>query len=268
VLHRFSSTDDLWPFYRENGYVVVSDLFDAGVLEAAKEDVLSLFATGLRVTAGTSDLLSLIVERYDSDRAAWQRCAKRMQDMLGVYRLSAGPAVEEVLRGLSLARPMISTRPEVRMDMPSDDRYTQPWHQDWRSGQGSLNSATIWVPLHDVDAANGAIEIVPGSHLLGYLDSEEIPNPRRFSIPEESFDASGTRVAEVRLGEAVIFSQMLVHRSGHNTSAQPRITVQLRFGDYAEPHFVDRGLPTPVGSEFLWSPPPHGEQMREVYAAA
>jgi len=45
-------------------------------------------------------------------------------------------------------------------------------------------------------------------------------------------------VAELNAGEVVIFSQMLVHRSGVNGSELPRLTCQLRFSDRSHPNFI------------------------------
>jgi ectoine hydroxylase-related dioxygenase (phytanoyl-CoA dioxygenase family) len=150
--------------------------------------------------------------------------------------------------------------------MPQDQQYMQPWHQDWRSGQSSLNSITIWVPLHDVREENGAIDVMPQTHRWGLLQTEELSNPRRFLVNDPIIEGCQYFPAEIKQGESVAFSQMLVHRSGFNRTNQPRITVQLRFGDYAEPHFVARGLPVPAGSDLLWNPPPSEREMKQVFS--
>jgi phytanoyl-CoA hydroxylase len=173
-----------------------------------------------------------------------------MWDLLGVYSLAAGPAVDTALRKLGLGEPMISTRPEVRTDMPGDEHYMQPWHQDWRYGQGSVNAVTIWTPLRDVGVENGTIDVMPRTHLLGYPETEELEYGP----------------AEMRFGEAIVFSQRLVHRSGFNRSGRARVTVQTRFSDAAEPDFVRRGFPTPAGSELVWDAPPSRADVESVFA--
>jgi phytanoyl-CoA hydroxylase len=266
MLQRFGVSDDFAPAYRRDGYVVLRDVFPTGELERARDELYDLFETrfaaaGINGSSGSS----LLAATYRSERGLWQQCARRMWDLMSVYSLAAGPRLADTLRRLGLERPMISTRPEVRTDMPGDERYMQPWHQDWRYGQGSLNAVTTWVPLHRVTAENGTIELVPGSHLLGYLEAVELENPRRFAIDEAAFDGLPREVAELEFGEAVVFSQMLVHRSGHNSSGTPRLTIQARFADFAEPAFLANGLPTPAGSELVWERTPTREEMLALF---
>jgi hypothetical protein len=72
----------------------------------------------------------------------------------------------------------------------------------------------------------------------------------------------------LRLGESIVFSQLLVHRSGFNRSGRARVTIQTRFSDAAEPEFVRHGFPTPVGSELVWDAPPSRADAETVFAPA
>jgi phytanoyl-CoA hydroxylase len=264
-LPRHRLADDLGPHFRRSGYVVVTDLVAVDQLREARERILALFNRRLARFADGSTPEELLVRTYASQPELWRQCARRMWDVLPVYRLGGDERIAELLRKLDLADAIVSTRPEVRTDMPGDDRYMQPWHQDWRYGQGSLNAVTLWLPLHDVDASRGTIELMPGSHLLGYLDVEELENPRRFSIRSDRLPDLPVETAELRLGEAIVFSQFLVHRSGYNSSGRPRITVQARFADAADPRFVERGYPVSAGSELVWDEPPGEDDLRSVF---
>jgi ectoine hydroxylase-related dioxygenase (phytanoyl-CoA dioxygenase family) len=269
MLKRFSIHDDIAPFYREHGYLVLTDLYSQDQLVRARDQVFDLFAR--RFADINGDGLSeegLLEHFYDDERDRWRECARRMWDLLGVYALAASPEVDAVLRKLGLGEPIISTRPEVRTDMPGDEQYMQPWHQDWRYGQGSTNAVTIWTPLRDVGVANGTIDVIARTHLLGYLETEELANPRRFSIVDLRIADLAHEPAEMCLGEAIVFSQLLVHRSGFNSSGRARVTIQTRFTDAAEPAFVRRGFPTPVGSELVWDAPPSRADAETVFAPA
>jgi len=268
MLERFSLHDDFSAAYRQYGYVVLTDLFTADEVRAARQELLDLFAHRFQVAGvADSDGDELLVRYYEADRERWRQCAQRMQDLLGPIRMAVKPQIEAALLGAGLQAPMIGTRPEVRTDMPADQQYMQPWHQDWRSGQGSINSVTIWVPLQDVSAHNGAIELLPGSHFLGCCEVEELPNPRRFLVVDPRIESWEREVAELEVGEAVLFSQLLVHRSGHNSSGRPRITMQLRYSDYAEPGFAARGYPKPSGSELVWNTPPTASEVEAAFVA-
>jgi phytanoyl-CoA hydroxylase len=269
MLQKFSPDDDFAAFYREYGYVVLANLFDPAQLDEASEAIRDLFAVRFAETNEVGvEGDELLVHFYTAEQEMWRQCAKRMCDLLPVVSLGSDARVVRVLRRLGLEAPLVSTSPEVRTDMPGDARYMQPWHQDWRAGQGSLNAVTVWVPLHRVGAENGAIEIVPRSHRDGLLETRELANPRRFEIDDPRFAARDAVVTSLELGEAVVFSQMLVHRSGVNRSRSPRLTVQLRFADYAERSFANAGFPRPTGSELVWAEAPSARDMDLVFGAS
>jgi phytanoyl-CoA hydroxylase len=247
---------------------VFTDLFSDVQLLRARAEIFELFHRrfGDVDAAGLTD--ERLLQHYSEvDKQRWRECARRMWDLLGVYALAAEPAVDTALRHLGLVQPIISTRPEVRTDMPGDEQYMQPWHQDWRYGQGSVNAVTIWTPLRDVGVDDGTIDVMPGSHLFGYLENEELDNPRRFSIVDPRIERQDYLPAELRFGESIVFSQMLVHRSGYNKSGLARVTVQQRFSDAAEPEFARRGFPMPTGSELVWDTPPSSDDMAAAFGA-
>ncbi len=262
-------SDDFGNFYRENGYAVLRDLFKKEDIENALLDIFDLFETRFSdVNDHKLSGSSLLVYYYEKEKEIWRQCARHMYDLLSVYRLATMSNVIEVLRKIGLKKPMISIRPEVRTDMPNDERYMQLWHQDWRSGQGSLNAATIWVPLHKVSVENGAIEVIPASHLMGLLKTEILQNPLRFSVVDPRIQNLQYFPVELEVGESIVFSQMLAHRSGRNQTNSPRVTVQLRYVDYAESSYVKQGYPGGLyrtGSELLWKDPPSESDMRRVY---
>lgn len=268
-MNKFSVSDDYAPFYQQEGYVVFTDAFSAAELNAIRSDIFDVFESRFRgIDAAGRRGIELLAYQYAENRPLWQQCARRMFDLLSIYGLASKPQVVDIVKTLGLAKPMISTRPEVRTDMPRDEQYMQGWHQDWRYGQGSLNSVTFWVPLHDVTEENGTVEVMPGTHTLGYLECEELSNPRRFVIPDASIPARPSFPCRLKQGEALVFSQMLLHRSGFNSSGLPRLTTQIRFVDYAEPRFLAQGLPSPQSSAMMWAQPPSAADMAAMFPTA
>ncbi len=267
MLPRFSRHDPAYrEFFREQGYTILSNIFSRSELETARNEVLELFA--LRAGASRAAFgLRELQELYERDLETFRSATTRMWDMLGIYGLASAGELHGVLRGVGLVTPIISTRPEVRTDMPGDKRYTQPWHQDWRFGQGSANAVTIWTPLGDTTVENGTVEVLPGTHLLGYLECREISDPRRFEIVDRRIESLQPVRVELRFGEALVFSQMLVHRSGHNRSGLPRLSTQQRFSDLRDESFAREGHPSPTTSEIVWSVPPDADTMRRIYGS-
>lgn len=100
-----------------------------------------------------------------------------------------------------------------------------PIHQDWTVTFESEEdfSATIWMPLQDVDAGNGAIKILPGSHRY----ANALRGPSLPVIWREVFDLlePHMKTLEMKAGEAFIFDHSLLHSSHLNQTEVPRLAV-------------------------------------------
>lgn len=260
-IKRFSVDDEFRAFYLANGFVVFKDLFSPYEIEEIYADILSL----IRIRFGKDEPISAFVSGYSRDKATWKACAKQLQNSLPNLHVGTKPAIAATLKRAGLANPMACVLPEIRIDMPSDAQYRQPWHQDWRSGQGSLNSVTVWVPLHDVTAEHGAIDFIPGSHLLGYQPTDVIVEPMRFLMRDPPSDRARRVTATLRRGECVLFSQFLIHQSGTNNSGVPRFTSQFRFADRSDPAFIANNYRIPTSSELVWDSPPSAKEVSKVF---
>jgi phytanoyl-CoA hydroxylase len=115
------------------------------------------------------------------------------------------------------------------------------WHQDypyWPLAQP--NAVTAWIALDRVDAANGAMRMVPGSHLSGetlpaafgtgstYLEDMRPPTVKPIGDPEEL----GLEVVSIDLqpGEVSFRHALTWHASGPNTTTdRPRRSIVIRF---------------------------------------
>lgn len=226
-------------FYKENGYIIFSDLINSDELDEIKIDILKIFQLRFNELGELTE--DILVRNYDK-KEMWRECASKMWDIFGVLRIASQHEVMAVLKNLDLENPIIATRPEVRTDMPKDFNYMQPWHQDWNYGRTSLNSVTLWIPLVDVNESNGTVQIIPKTHKLGILNYEELSNPRRYEINIDALPKGEVINVELKKGECVLFSQMLVHRSGINSSDKPRLTFQGRFADLSDKTYIKNGF--------------------------
>lgn len=100
-------------------------------------------------------------------------------------------------------------------------RGVLPPHQDWNIVDESLHrSFNVWVPLVDTDAANGAIQVLPGSHRW-------LPTVRGPGIPcvyrqVHARLRAAMRLLPISAGEVLIYDHRLLHCSDMNTTRQPR----------------------------------------------
>jgi phytanoyl-CoA hydroxylase len=114
------------------------------------------------------------------------------------------------------------------------------WHQDyayWPLGQP--NAVTIWIALDEVTAANGAVRMAPGSHLLGerlpavfgtgasYFAERRPMAVRPITDPADA--GLDVEVLELGAGEATIHHALTWHASGANSTDRPRRAAVVRY---------------------------------------
>ncbi|MDI9339447.1 MAG: phytanoyl-CoA dioxygenase family protein [Sediminibacterium sp.] len=104
-----------------------------------------------------------------------------------------------------------------------------PPHQDWSFvDESKFCSATVWIPLMDVNKNNGALSVIKGSHRL-FNTPRNSPSPQSKSIlSDHLFEVFPyVEVIDMEAGEALVFDNRLIHASPPNTSNQTRIGVGI-----------------------------------------
>jgi hypothetical protein len=103
---------------------------------------------------------------------------------------------------------------------PPQARTELPWHQD--SGYTPTvpeEYVTCWLALDDADESNGCLWLQPGSHVRGrtaHVNGGTGP----FRVGYDG-DERGVPVPVAR-GDVLVFSSLLMHKSGPNTTDRPR----------------------------------------------
>ena len=236
--------------YREQGYLHLRGVFDRREIENVRQDAIRVFEQQLTArgqaidgSASDPDFENALFRFFREDVARFANCGKQIQHLISLHRLALDPRIVDLLRGLGVAFPNISTRPVLFFNsrhLATKEVYWRVFaHQDWRSMQGSLNSVVVWMPLHDIDRSLGALEVVPASHRLGLVSTEVVD---RFGKVDR-FTDDDFKPVEVEQGDLLAFSAFLVHRSGTNSTESIRWSCHFRYNDLAEPTFIERGYP-------------------------
>jgi ectoine hydroxylase-related dioxygenase (phytanoyl-CoA dioxygenase family) len=109
-----------------------------------------------------------------------------------------------------------------------------PWHQDATYfGLAPLEHVTAWVALTPSTEATGCVRILPGSHRHDQLAHADDPDPNLMlsrgqtaAIDIDDGDAVNLIMAP---GEVSFHHTLALHRSGPNTSDQPRIGIGISY---------------------------------------
>ena len=134
-------------------------------------------------------------------------------------------AVATDARWAPIVMPLIGTGDarlywEQAVSKPPHARTELPWHQD--NGYTPLvpeEYVTCWLALDDADVDNGCLWVIPGSHRQGTLKHHNGAGP--FRVGHDGPDVDGVSVPVTR-GSVLVFSSLLMHRSGPNTTDRPR----------------------------------------------
>lgn len=139
----------------------------------------------------------------------------------------------------------------IYFDKPAGSNWLVAWHQDlminvdrraadlpgfgpWTAKAGWVavqppvavleNTVAIRLHLDDCDATNGALKVVPASHLSGVVPPETI-----------AARAAPATVCAVPAGGVMLMKPLLLHASSRSTSNRPRRVVHLEFSDVELP---------------------------------
>jgi ectoine hydroxylase-related dioxygenase (phytanoyl-CoA dioxygenase family) len=238
--------------YATHGCLLLRDFTAPDLLARFRDEaatMIGLVGSELGLDASASSL-----HRFDrgldlllaADRARVGRLYLAVRKLPSVYALITAPRVWAVMRQLMGTRlpGIYPGGTGVRMDHPGEDTYLSPWHQEYPYNLTSDNAVTLWLPLVDVDAANGCLLLAPGSHRLGALPVRvrDALNARRNA--NEALEIDGLETVLDRhpslsvpapAGDALVFHTFLLHRSQPNRSAATRWTLQARYFDFLNP---------------------------------
>lgn len=239
--------EDFEEKYFSEGYYIFSHK-EKDSLVNLRTDIVSIFsnmakANGLNSIKSEDDIIRL----YKSeDRDLWVKVYDQLGFLPGIMGMSNDPSVLEIVKRCGIRQPVVGYNNAggrgglpVLAHMPNDDERLYQAHQDIAYLPYSKNSVTMWIPLQDVSLELGPLEVIPGSHKKFGLIHYSGVDVKQIKL-DESFDEDDFIPLPVKAGEAIVFSNFLVHRSGRNRGDKMRLSFQLRFNDLASPEYLKR----------------------------
>jgi len=205
--------------YDRDGYVLVPGLFDAeetGLLRTAME-------TDPQVTEG-------IYAREDNDGGA-TRMITWNHPGDSVYGLAArSRRIVDTMEDLIGGEVYHYHSKLTAKDAGGGGAWE--WHQDYgywyHNGCLYPQMASVMIALDHTTKANGCLQVLKGSHLMGRIDHDLTPGAQVGSNPDRLAEISGQLEivhAEMSPGDGLFFHCNTLHRSDANYSDQRRWTM-------------------------------------------
>jgi phytanoyl-CoA hydroxylase len=236
------SADQIAAFDRD-GYVLVSDVFDAATLaevtaaldefEAQSEAYLRTRPDGTMFIA-TADQITFTI--HVAARSEVARAFTRHPVLAGIARDLCGPAVR-----------LYWDQAVYKKHEPTREF---PWHQD--NGYTFVEPQqylTCWVPLVDATQDNGCPWVLPGAHRGGTLAHHVTPVGLQCLTADDLAAAEaagrGPVAVEAPAGSVVVFSSLTPHRTGPNTTDEVRKAYIVQYAPDGAVSIDDHGTRTP-----------------------
>lgn len=202
-----SSHDQIVESYRRDGYWLAPELLTPDECGRLKEEALRL----LREKAAPDATVHVSVAMYSPM----------------YYRLASDPRFVEILGAIMPEGVMFLNDKFVFKS--GEQRFATPWHYDAMYWTGTRSKISVWIPLDDVDAGNGALRVVRGSHLRDWKPRPTggVGKRNEFfnQVEEGQWDPKDDIVCAMKKGGAVFFSDKLLHASCPNESGKDRYVV-------------------------------------------
>lgn len=215
---------------------------------------MSLTHHGYQIHRGIFGNEEIEYLRREADRIASQAgsaCVRRLNDLSAAFReLSVSGKISALLVNANL-QPVRS----ILFDKTPSENWPVAWHQDltictkaraecdgygpWSLKDGIphvqppvallASMVTVRIHLDPTGGENGALRVIPGSHLHGRLDQESIA----------ALTAGDAHTCECQPGDVLLMSPLILHSS--KRSARPDRRRILHF-EYAPPDALDSRL--------------------------
>ena len=226
-------------FYKKNGYQKIRYDNKKNLINLKKK-ILNIFKiiAFKKKSKVKINKHSDIIRLYQKDKKIWVMAYDQIRNMPELYSLIIN---EDFLKKVSkisgIKLPVLtSSKITIRMDMP-DGKGSTPAksHQDYVAHQGSSNSITTWIPLQDTFKKIGSLNIIKGSHKIGFVRDDL--NWKKNKIPlniisdHKASSLGDFENVNLNFGEILIFSTFLVHKSGINLTRNIRYSINIRFND-------------------------------------
>jgi phytanoyl-CoA hydroxylase len=233
--------------YRENGFLIFEDAFDATALEPLKAELTQRIdnwvqqgiADGLLndplVDLPFHQRLSALAGQLENPEPLLRQAHGKLRSA-AMFDILTNPELLDVVESVIGAEILAHPQFNLRAKLPHQDAGIVPWHQDLGYLEADAEETfmvNFWIPLVDATQENGCMEVIADSHrapLIAHtagmgpagnfkgLDDDQLPPGERTMCP-------------VRLGGIVLLQHKTIHRSVPNVSDHIRWSLDLRYCD-------------------------------------
>lgn len=257
-----AASEDVKRHFKDRGFVVIEGALPEDMVTEVKAEIQAILDTEADRHLENSSIPRN--DQFDAPMAPLFRLNSdygnelydTLQNISGLYKIIASRNVLETAENLGLRAPNVRAK-RLQIVPPSEDNYLQ--HLNARTGLQKLHQDTrnirternlnFRMPLTDVTAENGALEIYPESHENGLRSTKNTDEPPMGydEIADEVAAEYEEVLCTIDPGDLLIFHTYLFHRATTNQSNSTRCTIAFNFDDATDiPWMIDGENPYDV----------------------
>lgn len=226
------------------GYLKLGPLLDAAAVETLRREYDREFA---RARSGAASFRNLAIDNTD-ELAAKNEASEQMLQIMQVCernlhfrRLLYHEPILDCIE--DLIGPNIQLFHDQALYKPAHHGGPVFWHQDnayWQCVPANLVSC--WLTLDDVTVANGAMQVIPGSHLRA-LEHDRAASTNALLDNAGRVDDAQAVAIELPAGGAMLHHCQTLHYTGPNQTPRERRAFAM--------HFMNPGTRSRRDGEYL-----------------
>lgn len=168
----------------------------------------------------------------------WRALHGKHHKTAGLFGVRTAPALLDAVE--SIIGPEIYAHPQtvLRPKLPAVGAAAVPWHQDLAYLRADEAAGTrivnCWIPLVSADAQSGCLQVVAGSHRAGLLPHDAEVDAW-IGIEDGSLPPGRIVTCELEVGDVLMTTERLVHRSLPHTRERVRWSLDTRYCRVGEP---------------------------------
>ena len=212
--------------FEENGYLFFKGALNPETVLRARSDIAGVLQQQGYMQKGSAEpRATLGASAVEVDFGPLYRLASP-------WELMASPELQEAVDISFGEKVRVGRSIGFRYSMPTDAPYLTPPHQDHFYIRETDEFRMIWVPLMDMEIANGGLAIAAGSHKHGLQEHVEFDGVYSYffkgrtqkGVRPEDIHGAWTS-SRFELGDLLMFHCCAVHRSLPNVSGLIRLSL-------------------------------------------
>lgn len=224
---------------RSDGYLFLRGVIPRDTIVRTEEAILREIAQAGWLKSGTDprDRVADITRTCAEPDVAFRSVYNQVFQLEEFHHLPHTPTLHSLMQDLFGGDPIfVHPRPIARLIFPvwpGQLDFTTPAHQDYWAIQGTPETYSVWIPLHDCTFEHGSLMVAEGSHRNGVYGYRLSLGAGGAEV-DDPLDGRW-RGGNFEVGDMLIFSTLTVHKAAPNRTERLRLSIDCRFQRILDP---------------------------------